>query len=51
MIIGDITRKFLTLQGHNVFNEYYVNDAGRQIDLLLNSVLLNHHNVDHHQYI
>ena len=51
MIIGDITRKFLTLQGHNVFNEYYVNDAGRQIDLLLVSVLLNHHNVDHHQYI
>ena len=52
MIIGDITRKFFnSLQGHNVFNERYVNDAGRQIDLLLVSVILNHHNVDHHQYI
>ena len=35
MILGEITAKFLSLQGYEVIREYYVNDAGRQIDLLL----------------
>ena len=42
MILGEITARFLSYQGHKVKREYYVNDAGRQIDLLLVSVLLSH---------
>ena len=38
----EITAKFLSLQGYEVIREYYVNDAGRQIDLLLVSVFLQH---------
>ena len=42
MILGEVTAKFLSYQGHKIIREYYVNDAGRQIDLLLVSVLLCH---------
>ena len=42
MILGEVTAKFLSYQGHEIKREYYVNDAGRQIDLLLTSVLLSH---------
>ncbi len=48
MIVGDTTARFLSLQGHSVNREYYVNDAGRQIDLLLVSVLLSYLNKEDH---
>jgi len=48
MIVGDATARFLALQGHNVTREYYINDAGRQIDLLLVSTLLSHLNMKDH---
>lgn len=51
MIVGDTTYNFLNLQGYEVCNEYYVNDAGRQIDLLLISVLLKHLNIEEHIFI
>ena len=48
MILGDTTARFLSLQGNKVTREYYINDAGRQIDLLLVSVLLSHLNIKNH---
>ncbi|MEL0258003.1 MAG: arginine--tRNA ligase [Gammaproteobacteria bacterium] len=51
MILGEITAKFLSLQGHEVRREYYVNDAGRQIDLLLVSVFLQHIEKSGHIFI
>ena len=42
MMLGEITARFLSYKGHKIKREYYVNDAGRQIDLLLVSVLLKH---------
>ena len=48
MIVGDATARFLSLQGHSVNREYYVNDAGRQIDLLLVSALLSYLNKENH---
>ena len=42
MMLGEITARFLAYQGHQIKREYYVNDAGRQIDLLLVSVVLSH---------
>jgi len=48
MIVGDTTARFLTLQGYKVTKEYYVNDAGKQIDLLLVSVLMSHLNMKNH---
>ena len=48
MIIGDTTARFLSYQGHSVNREYYVNDAGRQIDLLLVSTLLSYLNKENH---
>ena len=51
MILGEITAKFLSLQGHEVIREYYVNDAGRQIDLLLVSVFLQHIEKSDHIFI
>ena len=41
-ILGDMVSNILTWNGYDVTREYYYNDAGRQIDLLLVSVLLCH---------
>ncbi len=51
MVLGEITAKFLSLQGHKVKREYYVNDAGRQIDLLLVSTFLQHIEKSNHVFI
>tara|TARA_B100000035_G_scaffold297015_1_gene289427 strand:- start:1024 stop:2727 length:1704 start_codon:yes stop_codon:yes gene_type:complete len=51
MILGEITARFLSYKGHKIKREYYVNDAGRQIDLLLVSVLLKHMGIDNHTFI
>ncbi len=48
MIVGDTTANFLNLQGHSITREYYVNDAGRQVDLLLVSVILSHLDMSKH---
>ena len=50
MIVGDTTARFLSLQGNKVTREYYINDAGRQIDLLLVSVILSYLNVKNHVF-
>ncbi len=50
MIVGDTTARFLSLQGNKVTREYYINDAGRQIDLLFVSVLLSHLNIKNHVF-
>ena len=39
-ILGNIISNLLNSQGYEVTKEYYVNDAGRQIDILALSVLL-----------
>ena len=51
MILGDVTARFLDYQGYEVNREYYVNDAGRQIDLLLVSTLLRHINKPNHIFV
>ena len=51
MILGEVTAKFLSYQGHKIVREYYVNDAGRQIDLLLVSVLLCHLGKNKHIFV
>jgi len=33
-VVGDAIARMLTVRGHHVTREYYVNDAGRQIELL-----------------
>ena len=50
-MLGEITARFLSYKGHKITREYYVNDAGRQIDLLLVSVLLKHMGIDNHAFI
>ena len=50
MVVGDTTARFLSYQGHSVHREYYVNDAGRQIDLLLVSTLLRYLNKQEHVF-
>lgn len=35
---GDTLSKILMISGYNVFKEYYINDAGRQINLLAKSI-------------
>lgn len=37
-VVGDVLAKLLDFTGHQVTKEYYVNDAGRQIDHLAASV-------------
>ncbi len=39
-VLGNIISNLLSNQGYKVTKEYYVNDAGRQIDILALSVLL-----------
>ena len=31
MILGEVTAKFLSYQGHKIIREYYVNDAGDKL--------------------
>ena len=50
MVVGDTTARFLSYQGHSINREYYVNDAGRQIDLLLVSTLLSYLNKENHVF-
>lgn len=38
--IGDVLTKILKLNGHKVTKEYYINDAGRQVNLLGESILI-----------
>ncbi len=38
--VGDILTKLFKLNGHEVTKEYYINDAGRQVNLLVESVLV-----------
>ena len=45
-IYGDVISKLLEKKGHKVQKEYYVNDAGRQIDILTASVYLRAINVE-----
>ena len=39
-VFGDALANLLETTGHDVVREYYINDAGSQIDVLANSVLL-----------
>lgn len=39
-VIGDVLSNTMKYLGMNVFKEYYINDAGKKIDLLVLSVLL-----------
>lgn len=39
-VVGDAVANLLDFAGHNVTREYYINDAGVQIDVLANSVML-----------
>lgn len=38
--VGDVLTKLLRHIGHTVTREYYINDAGRQVELLAQSVLI-----------
>ncbi|MBT3696962.1 MAG: arginine--tRNA ligase [Gammaproteobacteria bacterium] len=40
LIFGKTLSNMLRIQGHNVFTEYYVNNIGKQIDILSISVIL-----------
>lgn len=39
-VVGDALANLLAYAGHEVIKEYYINDAGTQVDVLGNSVLL-----------
>ena len=39
-VVGDCLARILKLVGFNVTREYYINDAGNQIDVLIKSVQL-----------
>jgi arginyl-tRNA synthetase len=39
-VVGDALANLLAFAGHEVSKEYYINDAGAQIDVLANSVML-----------
>ncbi|MBE9546293.1 MAG: arginine--tRNA ligase [Proteobacteria bacterium] len=39
-VIGDVIANILESTGYSVFREYYINDAGRQMDILGKSVFL-----------
>jgi arginyl-tRNA synthetase len=44
-VYGDALAKILSLCGYNVTKEYYINDAGSQIDTLLDSAFLRYREV------
>lgn len=39
-VVGDVLARLLTANGYDVTKEYYINDAGNQIDILARSVFL-----------
>ncbi|MBB5072958.1 arginyl-tRNA synthetase [Bartonella callosciuri] len=39
-VIGDVLSNLLQFVGYNITKEYYINDAGKQIEVLAHSVLL-----------
>ena len=39
-VVGDVIANLLTAAGYNIFREYYINDAGNQMNNLGKSVLL-----------
>lgn len=39
-VVGDVLSNLLQFAGYNVTKEYYINDAGQQIEVLAHSVLL-----------
>jgi len=39
-VFGDVLSNLLKVTGHNVTKEYYINDAGTQIDTLANSAII-----------
>ncbi|MBB4076146.1 arginyl-tRNA synthetase [Bartonella fuyuanensis] len=39
-VVGDVLSNLLQFTGYNITKEYYINDAGQQIDILARSVLL-----------
>ena len=39
-VFGDVLSNLLIVTGHNVTKEYYINDAGTQIDTLANSTVI-----------
>jgi arginyl-tRNA synthetase len=39
-VFGDVLANLLEFAGHNVTREYYINDAGTQVDILAQSVFL-----------
>jgi len=47
---GDALAKLLQAAGHEVFREYYVNDSGRQMDILAISVWLRYLTLCGHDY-
>ena len=42
-VFGSVLANILKVSGYNVFKEYYINDAGKQIDILTISVLRRYH--------
>lgn len=43
--IGDSLSNILALRGYNVVREYYINDAGKQVTILANSIYVNYQNL------
>ncbi|WP_308149955.1 arginine--tRNA ligase [Spiroplasma sp. AdecLV25b] len=43
--IGDSLSNILALRGYDVIREYYINDAGKQISVLANSIYVNYQNL------
>jgi arginyl-tRNA synthetase len=39
-VVGDVLANLMAFAGYNVTKEYYINDAGAQIDVLARSVML-----------
>lgn len=39
-VVGDVLSNLLQFTGYNITKEYYINDAGQQIEVLAHSVLL-----------
>ena len=44
-VIGDVLSNILKMVGYKVTKEYYVNDAGNQIDILANSVFIRYEEI------
>ncbi|WJG71207.1 arginine--tRNA ligase [Spiroplasma ixodetis] len=43
--IGDSLANILEHRGYNIVREYYINDAGNQINILANSIFINYQNL------